>query len=430
MGDIALEAFSLLIAFSFVLYLQVIPILWIFALGGTFMLTCVFARKLALYNRLEMQQTAKFKGGLVRVRENAEAIAFYNGAEHEEYWSIFRFNKLVGYSYSLVRYESYVQGFSALMHRIAWASPFVFLKASSFGVMLQTLDAFEQVLEAFDKLVTKLTEVIHMSQHAVRVLEVQDAIDERDVDQGRKPRSLTKKDDDLSQSKRSPSPSHIKCKAGKCFSVKGLSLAIPGSNQTIVNNLSFKLGADSSLLIVGPSGIGKSSLLRAISGLWQAQAGSINLPSETVMFLPQMPYIPEIPLNSNTLEAQFLFPRVFESIKGSVLTDVIHSVNLSHLMGNEGVLTTEEWRNFLSGGEKQRLAVGRLLISKPKIAFMDEATSALDLENEKRVYKQLRAAGITYVSVGHKKSLEKYHTHILEILPSGEWEFRAKSVSA
>merc|ERR1711964_767265 len=127
------------------------------------MLTCVFARKVALYNRLEMQQSALFKGGLMRVRENAEQIAFYNAAEHEEHWAIYRFNKLMGYTYGLVRYESYVQGFSAIMHRVAWASPFVILRASSFGSIMQTLEAFEQVLEAFDKLVTKLTEAIHMS---------------------------------------------------------------------------------------------------------------------------------------------------------------------------------------------------------------------------------------------------------------------------
>jgi len=394
------------------------------------MLTYVFARKLAIYNKLEMEQSAKFKGGLVRVRENAEAIAFYNAAEHEEHWSIFRFNKLVGYMYSLLRYESYVQGFSALMHRIAWVSPFVFLRASSFGSIMQALEAFSTVLEAFDKLVTKLGEAVHMSQHAERVLELRDAIDQQDAKEGRKPRSITKKDDDLAESKRSACKCPgINCKEGN-FAVKDLSLSIPGSDQVIVKNLTFKLGADSSLLIVGPSGIGKSSLLRAISGLWQAQSGCINLPNENVMFLPQMPYIPEIPLESNTLEAQFLFPRVFESIEGSKLEQVLDKVNLSHLMGEEGVFTTEEWRNFLSGGEKQRLAMGRVLISKPEIAFMDEATSALDRENERRVYKELQSSGISYVSVGHKKSLEQYHTHILEILPSGKWDFRAKLVSA
>merc|ERR1712000_389817 len=101
------------------------------------------------------------------------------------------------------------------MHRIAWASPFVFLRTSSFGSIMQALDAFEQVLEAFDKLVTKLGEAIHMSQHAERVLELQDAIDERDATEGRLPRGLTKKDDDLKESKRSPCKCPgIKCKEG------------------------------------------------------------------------------------------------------------------------------------------------------------------------------------------------------------------------
>jgi len=283
-----------------------------------------------------------------------------------------------------------------------------------------------------------------MSMHAERALELQDAIDERDLEEGREPRSLTKKDDDLNESKRPPSLRNsplasprasigIRASLGnakKCFQIKNLSLTIPGSDQCVVKDLSFKLGADSSLLIMGPSGIGKSSLLRAISGLWQARAGNISLPSEDIMFLPQMPYIPEIPLKSNTLEAQFLFPRVYESIEEEELQEVMQCVNLTHLLGEEGVFTTEEWGNFLSGGEKQRLAMGRLLIAKPEIAFMDEATSALDHENERRVYKQLQACGTSYVSVGHKKSLEEFHTHILEIKPNGKWEFRAKHISA
>lgn len=143
------------------------------------------------------------------------------------------------------------------------------------------------------------------------------------------------------------------------------------------------------------------------------------------MFLPQEPYIPEIPLESNTLKAQLTFPRVFNPIAITDLKEMIQSLNLSHLVSDEGVLTTEDWLNLLSGGEKQRLAIGRLLLAKPAIAFLDEATSALDTPNERRVYQKLRASGAAYVSVGHKKSLEQYHSHILELLPGGDWEFRS-----
>merc|ERR1711900_30134 len=100
-------------------------------------------------------------------------------------------------------------------------------------------------------------------------------------------------------------------------------------------------------------------------------------------------------------------------------------MGLSHLVSEEGVLTTGDWRNLLSGGEKQRLAIGRLLLAKPAIAFLDEATSALDDPNERQIYKKLQASGAVYVSVGHNRELQRYHTHLLEILPGGRWEFRS-----
>jgi len=289
----------------------------------------------------------------------------------------------------------------------AWpCSPFIILRMKSFGRILQTLEAFERVLDSFNELVTNLTEAIHMSQHAQRVLDVQEAIDERkDFEEFAKRADLV-------------------TPKGGLLAVKGLSLTIPGSDQIVVSNLSFSLEAGSSLLVIGPSGVGKSSLLRAICGLWQAQSGTIDIPDQAAMFLPQMPYIPEIPLESNTLKAQLTFPRVFQSIEASAVQEILQKLNLTHLLGADGVLATEDWRNLLSGGEKQRLAVARLLLAKPSIAFLDEATSALDDSNEREVYELLQASGASYVSVGHKRELKNFHTHVLEILPGGQWRFQ------
>lgn len=103
------------------------------------------------------------------------------------------------------------------------------------------------------------------------------------------------------------------------------------------------------------------------------------------------------------------------------LCDALKMVNLAKLIGGNGSMTVDDWRKRLSNGEKQRLAMARLILQKPTMAFLDEATSALDPENERLLYETLRTQKSTFVSVGHKKDLLKFHTHVLELAPGGLW---------
>lgn len=142
------------------------------------------------------------------------------------------------------------------------------------------------------------------------------------------------------------------------------------------------------------------------------------------MFLPQNAYIPQIPLEQNTLRAQLMFPRTFVTNTDPEVVNVLRQVNLAHLIGEEGVYTCQDWRKQLSGGEKQRLAMARLLLAQPKMAFLDESSSALDDDNEALLYASLQKDNACYVSVGHRKELLKYHSHILELSSGGKWEVR------
>merc|ERR1711964_475324 len=182
--------------------------------------------------------------------------------------------------------------------------------------------------------------------------------------------------------------------------LQNCSLTTP-SGQPLVQNLNLVVDRGTSVIIIGPSGVGKSSLLRAIAGLWEPTSGNISLPgNHTPMFLPQNVYIPDIPLEDNTLQMQLLFPREGAQAiyQGECLVRVLKMVNLGRLVKPEhGILTTGKWREQLSGGEKQRLAMARLLIARPKIAFLDESTSALDPENERRLYKELQSRKATYI---------------------------------
>merc|ERR1712000_444175 len=162
--------------------------------------------------------------------------------------------------------------------------------------------------------------------------------------------------------------------------IQDCSIATP-TGKMLVQNLNLIVQNGTSVVIMGPSGVGKSSLLRAIAGLWEPKTGAITLPgNNTPMFLPQNVYIPDIPIEQNSLRAQLLFPREAAQIEEEVMERALSKcVNLGHLMKpGLGIHTTANWRKNLSGGERQRLAMARLLLAKPHVAFLDEATSALD----------------------------------------------------
>lgn len=206
--------------------------------------------------------------------------------------------------------------------------------------------------------------------------------------------------------------------------LNNVSLRTP-AGEDLIQNLDLVVDRGTSVIIIGPSGCGKSSLLRTIAGLWEPSQVNIYLPGKsTPMFLPQNVYIPDVTMEDNTLKSQLLFPNEnFINIPDAKLIKALQRVNLHHLMKEKGIYTTGNWRSQLSGGEKQRLTMARLLITKPEIAFLDESTSALDPENERRTYEALRRRKATYISVGHKMELKKYHSHILELKNNGDCDF-------
>jgi len=183
------------------------------------------------------------------------------------------------------------------------------------------------------------------------------------------------------------------------------------AQQTIVSDLTFQLKSGASLLIVGESGIGKSSLLRAIAGLWSDGCGSVSrCGGSTVFFMPQRPY-----MCLGTLREQLVYPHdQIHGISTETMEKALLEVKLGYLLDRHGLETVQDWAGVLSLGEQQRINFARVLLQPDlQLALLDEGTSACDPDCEARLYAALQRKVKSYVSVGHRPGLRHYHTHTL-----------------
>ena len=192
-----------------------------------------------------------------------------------------------------------------------------------------------------------------------------------------------------------------------------------GGNQ-LLDALSFKVQSGEHLLISGANGVGKSAIARLVAGLWPVYRGLVSCPrsigSEGIMFLPQRPY-----LSIGTLRDQVIYPHSEMDMQDSgrkdcELMSALEAVGLGHLPHREGGWDSrKDWGNVLSGGEKQRMAMARLIYHEPRYAFIDEGTSAVSSDIESLLYERVKAKGITLITTSSRASLKKYHNFNLNL---------------
>ncbi|KAI1381192.1 ABC transporter transmembrane region 2-domain-containing protein [Hypoxylon crocopeplum] len=201
---------------------------------------------------------------------------------------------------------------------------------------------------------------------------------------------------------------------------------ISPNGDVLVRALSFSLKQGDHLLVVGPNGCGKSSLFRILGGLWPVYGGTVYKPPFTdIFYIPQRPY-----LSRGSLRQQITYPDSLRTVRARGVTDaqlldMLKILSLEHLVDlyPEGWDAEAEWRDVLSGGLQQRVAMARLFYHKPRYAILDECTSSVTLETEKVMYDNAKALGITLMTVSHRRSLWKYHSRILQFDGQGNYVF-------
>ncbi|KAI1330597.1 ABC transporter transmembrane region 2 [Xylariaceae sp. FL0255] len=201
---------------------------------------------------------------------------------------------------------------------------------------------------------------------------------------------------------------------------------ISPNGDVLVKALSFSLKQGDHLLVVGPNGCGKSSLFRILGGLWPVYGGTVYKPPFTdIFYIPQRPY-----LSRGSLRQQITYPDSLRAVRArgvsdAELLDILKILSLEHLVDlyPEGWDAEAEWRDVLSGGLQQRVAMARLFYHKPRYAILDECTSSVTLETEKIMYDNAKALNITLMTVSHRRSLWKYHSRILQFDGQGHFVF-------
>ncbi|MCX6603234.1 MAG: ABC transporter ATP-binding protein/permease [Acidobacteria bacterium] len=368
----------------------------------------LFGEKMVSLYFTQRRREADFRFGLVRIRENAEAIALYHGENQEKghvrrlYSKVFdNANELLQWSLRL-NFFYYGNSFLTMVIPTLIIAPRVLSGELEVGSIVQATGAFAAILASLTLLLDRLEYLSRFAASVDRLETFADSLAPGKTKHPAAPKILTQDDEHL----------HF----------EDVTLETPNYERTLVKALSFSVRPHESLMIVGASGLGKSSLLRAISGLWDAGTGTIKRPSaEEFLFLPQHAY-----MVLGSLRVQLNYPNLDRTASDEELREVLHLVNLGGLVDRCGGFDSDfDFDKILSTGERQRIAFARAILKKPRYVLLDEATSALDGDNESALYEKLVATSSTIISVSHHPALVKYHAQVLELKADGAWQLHS-----
>ena len=370
----------------------------------------LIGRKLIPLNFAQEQYEANFRFSLARLREYAEPVALLSGERAEKASLAGKFRHVINNFFAIVGVQKWLSAFTQLYGSsnsvipYVVAAPFYFAGQITLGVLNQTAGAFARVDAALSFFIDRYATLADFKAVVDRLTSFDRAID-------------------VAKARKAESQIAVSGYSGRDLAIPSLALGLPdGRALAGVENLTFKKGER--VLLVGPSGSGKSTLFRAVAGLWTFGQGQISVPSgASIMLLPQRPYIP-----IGSLRAAIAYPAAPDAFGDDALRAALKAVQLPQLP--QRLDEEANWAQTLSGGEQQRLAVARALLSKPDWLFLDEATAALDEPLEEAVYAAIRQAlpNTTVVSIGHRSSLVGYHDRRIKMEPGADGRFLLKNL--
>jgi vitamin B12/bleomycin/antimicrobial peptide transport system ATP-binding/permease protein len=350
-------------------------------------LTHLIGRRLIGLNNQQQRFEADLRFSMVRVRENAESIALYNGEPNEKQRLSARFSKVWQNFWDIMKVSKRLTFFTAGYSQIAIIFPFIvaapryFAGKIELGELMQINSAFGNVQENFSWFINAYSDLASWRATSDRLLSFQQA---------------------MSDNEQRPPAIDVRSE-GERLVVQGLGMDL-ADGRHLLSDADMSVEPGQRVMLSGRSGSGKSTLLRAMGHLWPAGHGSIRLPAARYLFLPQKPYLP-----IGTLKAVLSYPQDDSAYPAQRYAQVLQTCRLPHLVAR--LDEANHWQRMLSPGEQQRLAFARALLFAPQWLYMDEATSAMDEEDEATLYQALidELPGLSIVSVGHRSSLKRFH---------------------
>ena len=349
-----------------------------------------------------------FRASIRHVMTHAETVAFYGGENPERSIIVNHLKSAVNLRLRRALYAAWINLAQGGFSTVWLVLPFVFLAPAYFrhdleyGTIAQSIAATALLLQSLSLFLQFIPSLSLTSHKVARLGEIAEAFDLLET-----------------ADRASCADGVIEFRTGREVRLDNVDLVTPGGEHLLVASLSLRIIPGENWVISGRTGVGKSSLLRLMAGLWSKGNGVVTMPPVAEMlFLPQKPY-----MMPGTLRGQLYYPHLPQAHSDAELQRLLERVCLPDLAARyRGFDTPQDWPRVLSLGEQQRIAIARALLVEPRYLFLDEATSAVDFMTERSLYTTLADSDITCISVGHRDSIRDFHQHELRLLDHGRWQ--------